>query len=546
VELSAYFQVLKRRRLVILVTLAVALTVALLISTRLPAVYRATATLRMLTAVSGSADYLQYDVRYAERLMNTYANLATSQPVLDELARALNLTEPPKATVTMVTNTELLQVTVEDRDPALARDAANKLCEILISEAKARYEELRKVSLDTLSVELSQSQVELDQTRQDYEAALSADFPDAEQIQVLRDLLTLREGRYTTLLAQYERVRALVELQAPSITVVEAARTPEAPSQPQRPLILGLAALLGLVGGLGLAFLLEALDTRIYSRAQLVSMTGLPILGEIPAASGRRQPGLFRELSAEQEAVHRLSVNLFPPESMRERRSVRQVLMVTSAAPGDGKSTLTANLGLAAARLGYRTVLIDADARKPALHHFFGVPNDGGLSDLLASEIGLEEAIFETKQARLHVIPSGPWTSDFFALLGSAAMVELRDTLAQSYDVILIDSPTFLAAADGAILASLVDGVLLVLRLGRVRRETMATILDQLAHLSVQPVGLVLNHSPNGGTHFDYRPVARARARDTRRSGTGSPRGVSPQGAAWAASEAVGEDGADV
>jgi Mrp family chromosome partitioning ATPase len=125
-------------------------------------------------------------------------------------------------------------------------------------------------------------------------------------------------------------------------------------------------------------------------------------------------------------------------------------------------------------------------------------------------------------------------------------MVELRDTLAQSYDVILIDSPTFLAAADGAILASLVDGVLLVLRLGRVRRETMATILDQLAHLSVQPVGLVLNHSPNGGTRFDYRPVARARARDTRRSGVDSPRGVSPQSAAWAASEAVGEDGADV
>ncbi len=543
-ELSAYFQVLRRRKLVIIVTLAVALVVALLISTRLPVVYRATATLRMLTAVSGSADYLQYDVRYAERLMNTYANLATSQPVLDELARALQLTEPPKATVTMITNTELLQVSVEDRDPARARDAANKLCEILISEAKARYEELRKVSLDTLSVELSQSQVELEQTRQDYEAALGADFPDAEQIQVLRDLLTLREGRYTTLLAQYERVRALVELQAPSISVVEAARTPEAPSQPQRPLILGLAALLGLVGGLGLAFLLEALDTRIYSRTQLVSLSGLPILGEIPK-SGRRQAGLFREHSVEQEAVHRLSVNLFPPESMRERRSVRQVLMITSAAPGDGKSTLTANLGLAAARLGYRTLLIDADARKPALHRFFGLPNDDGLSDLLAGEIGLEQAVFETKQARLHVIPSGPWTSDFFALLGSAAMVELRDALMRSYDVILIDSPTFLAAADGAVLASVVGEVLLLLRLGRVRRETIAAILDQLAHLNVQPVGLVLNWAPDGNAYFDYRPVTRARARETRRSEAGSARGMSPQGTAWSASDAVGEERAD-
>ncbi len=542
--LSAYFQVLKRRRLVIIMTLAVALAIAFLISTRLPAVYRATATLRMLTAVSGSADYLQYDVRYAERLMNTYANLATSQPVLDELARALKLTEPPKATVTLITNTELLQVSVEDRDPELARDAANRLCEILISEAKARYEELRKVSLDTLSVELSQSQIELEQTRQDYEAALSADFPDAEQIQVLRDLLTLREGRYTTLLAQYERVRALVELQAPSISVVEAARTPKAPSQPQRSLILGLAALLGLVGGLGMAFLLEGLDTRVYSETQLVSMTGLPILGEIPA-SRRRQAGLFSEHSIEQEAVHRLSVNLFPPEAMRERRPVRQVLMVTSVAPGDGKSTLTTNLGLAAARLGYKTVLIDADARSPALHQFFGVPNVDGLSDLLAGEIGLEQAIFETKQARLHVIPSGPWTSDFFALLGSAAMVELRDTLMQIYDVNLIDSPTFLAAADGAVLASLVEGVLLVLRLGRARREAIAAILDQLAHLNVQPVGLVLNRTPNSSAHFDYRPVSGAGARDTRRSETAIAGGVSPQSAAWSASDMVGKEGAD-
>lgn len=544
-ELSAYFQVLKRRRLVILVTLVAALAVASLIAAQLPTVYRATATLRMLTAVSGSADYLQYDVRYAERLMNTYANLATSQPVLDELARALNRAEAPKATVSLITNTELLQVSVEDRDPEQARDAANKLCEILIAEAKARYEELRKVSLDTLSVELSQSQIELEQTRQDYEAALSADFPDAEQIQVLRDLLTLREGRYTTLLAQYERVRALVELQAPAISVVEAARTPKTPSQPQKPLILGVAALLGLVGGLGLVFLLEALDTHIYSRAQLVSLTGLPILGEIPALSRWRQAGLFREHSPEQEAVHRLSVSLFPPESMRERRVMRQVLLVTSAMPGDGKSTLVANLGLTAARLGYRTVLIDADARKPALHRFFGLSNDVGLSDLLAGEIELEQAIFESKQARLHILPSGPWAPDFFALLGSVGMAGLLDTLTQSYDVVLIDSPTFLAVADGAVLASLVDGVLLVLRLGRVRRETISAILTQLAHLNVQPVGMVLNYSQDSGVSLDYRPVAQSRQREIQRGETNTAGRAGVRGVSWQASDMVGEEGAD-
>jgi capsular exopolysaccharide synthesis family protein len=545
VELSAYVQILKRRKLVVIVTLTVALVVALVISAQLPSTYKATATLRILTATSGSADYLQYDVRYAERLMNTYANLATSQPVLDELARQLNLAEAPKATVSMITNTELLEVSVEDRDPDLARDAANKLSEILISEARARYEELSKTTSDTLSVELARSQAELEQTRQDYEAALAADYPDTEQIQILRDILTLREGRYTTLLAQYERVRALVELQAPSISVVEPARTPQSPSQPQKPLIIGLAALLGLSGGLGLAFLLEALDTRVYSKEQIVSLSGFPILGEVPTLSRQRRAGFFREHSIQQEAIHRLSVSLFPPESIRDRRPVRQVLLVTSAMLGDGKSTLTANLGLAVARSGHKTLLIDADARRPTLHRIFDLPNDSGLSNLLAGEIGLDQAIHVRELKRLHVLTSGPWTPDFFALLGSAAMADLRNTLTQSFDVIMIDSPAFLAVADGAILASLVDSVLLVLRLGHVRPDTISSMLEQLTNLNVQSIDIVLNCSLSSDAHRDYRPDVKATLRSSQRREGSSPSRPSSQGAPRQKPDSAGEEGAD-
>ncbi|MEP0763480.1 MAG: polysaccharide biosynthesis tyrosine autokinase [Chloroflexota bacterium] len=546
-ELSAYIQILKRRKLVVIVTLAVALVVALVISAQLPSTYKATATLRILTATSGSADYLQYDVRYAERLMNTYANLATSQPVLDELAHRLNVAEAPKATVSLITNTELLEVEVEDRDPALARDAANTLSEILIAEARARYEELSRTTSDTLSVELARSQAELEQTRQDYETALAADYPDAEQIQILRDTLTLREGRYTTLLAQYERVRALVELQAPSISVVEPARTPQSPSQPQKPLIIGLAALLGLSGGLGLAFLLEALDTRIYAKAQIVSLSGRPVLGEVPTLSRQRHAGFFRDYSIQQEAVHRLSVGLFPPESIRERRPVRKVLLVTSAMLGDGKSTLTANLGLAVARSGYKTLLMDADARRPALHRIFDLPNDSGLSTILAgeTEVKLGQTIHLSEHERLHVLTSGPWTPDFFALLGSAAMADLRNTLLEYFDVILIDSPAFLAVADGAILASLVDSVLLVLRLGHVRRDMLSSMLEQLTNLNVQSIDIVLNCTPSSDAHRDYRPDAKALRRSAQRRESSSPGRQDSQGAPRPLPDAAGEEGAD-
>lgn len=543
-ELSGYLQILKRRKLVVIVTLVAALVVAVAISSQLPATYRATATLRMLTSTSGSADYLQYDVRYAERLMNTYANLATSQPVLDELAQQLNLAEAPKATVSMITNTELLEIAVEDSDPELARDAANTLSAILIAEARARYEELSKATSDTLSVELAQSQADLEQTRQDYETALGADYPDAEQIQILRDLLTLREGRYTTLLAQYERIRALVELQAPSISVVEPARTPRTPSQPQKPLILGLAGLLGLSGGLGLAFLLEALDTRIYSKSQIVSLSGSPILGEIPALSRQRRAGFFSDFSIQQEAVHRLSVSLFPPEAIRNRRSARQVLLVTSATLGDGKSTVTANLGVAVARSGYKTLLIDADARRPALHRVFGLPNESGLSTILAgeTEARLGETIHPSAYKRLHVLTSGPWTPDFFALLGSAAMADLRRTLLEHFDVILIDSPAFLAVADGAILASLVDSVLLVLRLGHVRRDTLLALLEQLANLDIASIDIVLNCTPGGDAHRDYRQKTKASPRSVQRKKTGPAERPDAQDAAHQAADAPAEE----
>jgi len=547
VELSGYLQILKRRKLVVIVTLVTALVVAVAISSQLPSTYKATATLRMLTSTSGSADYLQYDVRYAERLMNTYANLATSQPVLDELAQQLNLAEAPKATVSMITNTELLEIGVEDSDPELARDAANTLSEILIAEARARYEELSKTTSDTLSAELAQSQAELEQTRQDYETALGADYPDAEQIQILRDLLTLREGRYTTLLAQYERIRALVELQAPSISVVEPARTPRTPSQPQKPLIVGLAALLGLFGGLGLAFLLEALDTRIYSKEQIVSLSGFPILGEIPALSRQRRAGFFSDFSIQQEAVHRLSVNLFPPEAIRNRRSARQVLLVTSATLGDGKSTLTANLGVAVARSGYKTLLIDADARRPALHRIFGLPNDSGLSTILAgeTEVKLGQTIHLSEHERLHVLTSGPWTPDFFALLGSAAMADLRSTLLEYFDVILIDSPAFLAVADGAILASLVDSVLLVLRLGHVRRDTILALLEQLTNLDIESIDIVLNCAPNRDAHRDYRPKAKVAPRSSQRREKSSPGRPDSRDAAHQVADAFAEEEAD-
>jgi len=220
VELSAYFQVLRRRMWVIVITFIVTVVVALVGSMELPLSYTATVTMQILTATSGSTDYLQYDVRYADRLMNTYANIATSQPMLDELEKRIQFDESPTVQTTMITNSELLKITVETYDPNLARDAANELGIILIEDAQIRYGEANAETIDSLGQQLAQSKTERDEAREEYETKLNEDFPNAEQIQVLRDTVTVLEERYTALLAQYERIRALEELQAPSISIV--------------------------------------------------------------------------------------------------------------------------------------------------------------------------------------------------------------------------------------------------------------------------------------------------------------------------------------
>jgi len=504
VELSAYFQVLRRRMWVIVITFIVTVVVALVGSMELPLSYTATVTMQILTATSGSTDYLQYDVRYADRLMNTYANIATSQPMLDELEKRIQFDESPTVQTTMITNSELLKITVETYDPNLARDAANELGIILIEDAQIRYGEANAETIDSLGQQLAQSKTERDEAREEYETKLNEDFPNAEQIQVLRDTVTVLEERYTALLAQYERIRALEELQAPSISIVESATTPDSSNQPPKLLIIGMAALVGAAGGLGLAFIIERFDTRLFTRMQIERLSKLAILGEIPALPQKQKTKLFTAYSVQEDAVRRLSIQLFPPQLFEEQPPQHKTLLVSSAIPGEGKSTITANLGLALARAGHKTLLIDGDPLRPQLHQIFNVPNDTGLVNVLAGEIESNQAIHSTEFDQLTVLPSGSWTPKLSSLLRPEMMTELLEQLKPGFDVVLVDSPAFLAVADAAILASVMDTVLLVCLPKQIRRTALKAVIDQLSRLNVTPVGIVLNRSQTEGTHRNY------------------------------------------
>jgi capsular exopolysaccharide synthesis family protein len=200
-----------------------------------------------------------------------------------------------------------------------------------------------------------------------------------------------------------------------------------------------------------------------------------------------------------------------------------RVLLITSPAPGEGKTTVSSNLAIALAETGRRVLLIDADLRRPSLHEIFALPNVWGLSSLLKRSKPVTECPFasiaqETAVPGLFVVPSGPPPSTGTSqLLHSCRVVELLGRLRTEFDSILIDTPPMLQIADARVLAPLADGVLLVLRAGQTPRETARAAINRLLGDHASLLGVVLNGwdpKANGYGCYDrgdYRYVARAR-----------------------------------
>ncbi|MFJ7679191.1 CpsD/CapB family tyrosine-protein kinase [Peribacillus sp. NPDC097198] len=169
-------------------------------------------------------------------------------------------------------------------------------------------------------------------------------------------------------------------------------------------------------------------------------------------------------------------------------------IMVTSPAPGEGKSTTAANLAVVFAQQGKRVLLVDADLRKPTVHYTFNLPNTFGLTNVLTKRMELHEAVIETDEENLYVLSSGPIPPNPAELLGSKSMTELFDEFYQSFDVIVMDTPPVLAVTDAQILANSCDGSILVLSSGKTETEQALKAKELLNSSSCNLLGVVLNN----------------------------------------------------
>jgi non-specific protein-tyrosine kinase len=257
--------------------------------------------------------------------------------------------------------------------------------------------------------------------------------------------------------------------------------------------------MVGLGGGVVFAFLAENLDSSLYTRNQIEQASGLLTLAEVPATRSAKRNVFVNGNSVDGEAFRQLRTKLF----VIERESNLKTLLVTSAEPHEGKSTIIANLALTLAHAGRKVVVIDGDMRRPRQHMIFGLENKQGLSDVLQQQAELDKVLQVTTIEGIQVLTSGALRDYPGELVIMPQMREIIIQLREHADVVLIDAPAVLAVADASVLATLVDGVLLVVEQSRSREDAVQEARRRLDHLNVRTLGVVMNRS-DVHTRYQY------------------------------------------
>jgi capsular exopolysaccharide synthesis family protein len=386
---------------------------------------------------------------------------------------------------------------VTDHDPEQAAQIANTLVEAFVTWSRDYNRKSIRAAIAEVESRLKEARstvISLGSRvqREDQNAALTAE-------------LEIATANYTTLARQLEDLSVTEQLEVGGGTVYSpavAVMKPVAP-RPVRSSAIGLAV--GLIVGLGIASIREYLDTTIRSTDEVEALYGTPVLGVIPAEMSKneekrsltilRHPG-----SAASEAYRGLRNSL---DFINFEHSIK-TLLVGSAEPSEGKSTVAANLATSLAQAGKRVVFVNCDFRRPTTDQFFRVMNEVGLADVLAGTNRLESVLQHPEaQPNLSVLTSGKLPPNPSEMLGSTKMRDVIETLAAAVDWVIIDSPPVLAVADAGAVARWSDGVLIVSKAGSSTRDAARKSRETLENVGARILGAVVwgleTHAYAGG-----------------------------------------------
>lgn len=461
-EFQDYVQIVRHRWLSILLIAALVVAGALAATLAATPLYTSHAQVYVSVRTSGTTSDLLQGSNFTQRQVSSYAELATTPRVLDDVIGDLDLaTTPDELAQSLAAETKLdsslIRIRMTSPDPVLASDVAN-------------------ATADSLAAAVSE--------------------------------LERPEGGGSPV----------------QISTVRVAEPPADPSSPDltRNLALGLAV--GLALGLAVAVLREVLDTRVRDEADVRAITTASVIATIAVDDDAGEHPLIvhsNPHSQRAESFRRLRTNL----KFLDVSGGLRTFVVTSALPGEGKSTTSINLAITLADAGSRVALVDADLRRPSVAGYMGIEGGVGLTTVLIGQASVADVMQPWGDGLLHVLPSGQVPPNPSELLGSDAMAELLVELAATYDVVLVDTPPLLPVTDAAILSRVTSGALLVAGADKLHRHQLTESVEALEAVGARILGIVVNR-------LERKQSDRYSYYDQVTSGTGAraARGTVPHG----------------
>ena len=363
------------------------------------------------------------------------------------------------------------------------------------------------------------------------QAALAEQTGIAEQLsqnaieyKILKQEADSNRQLYDGLLQQLKEASLAAGLNSSNTRVVDRARLPLSPTQPNIPRNLEFALLVGLVGGIALAFGLEALDSTVRTPEQAEHISGLPILGVIPmqpvfdkAASNAARSRILNKVPRNAMGPRPLISYLDPQSEITEAyRALRtsillssvshppRSILITSSVPKDGKTMTCINTAIVLAQQGKRILLVDADMRRPSIHKAFGLKGQIGLSNVLTGGARIGDAIQTTMQSNLFVLPAGLVPPHPSELLSSSLMRDLLKKWCEEYDHVIIDSPPVITVTDAVLLSVQTDAVLLIIRSGQTTAAHVRRTRNLLQSVKADVLGVVVNAADLASHDYYY------------------------------------------
>ena len=487
-----------------------------LVTRPLPPVYQSSATLMVGSTITQSnPDGSEFQI--GAQLSETYAEILNTGLLDEDTKNTLGLTELPEHSATPFTRSQLIRISVIDTNPERARRVADELARQMIARSptgSSLAEQERQAFVDA---QLSKLQVDIT-TTQDSIAAKQETLGQlfsASEIADLQAEINALETKLSTLQATYGSLVNSTDRGAiNSLQVIIEANLPDLPIGPNKPVIILLSAVIGGALAVAAAFLLEFIDDTIKSPEEVTELTGLPLLAGLPPIKmDGHQDELIafhhpRSLIAEAFRVLRTGIKF----ASLDKRNVS--VMVTSSAPHEGKSMVSANLAIVLAQTGAKVLLIDTDLRLSRQHLIFKLPNDRGLTSYLL-EVNVDDGldrissllnsyIQPSEVPGLSILTSGPPPPNPSELLGSTRMQMTFAALTGAYEYVVIDTTPVLAVTDALVISGQVDNIIVVARSGHTRRHQLQQIKERLLKTKANVIGVVLNRWSAGPLNEYY------------------------------------------